>query len=296
MLITDAAVRETAATLAQSLGGDWALDPEAPADGAAHLVYSDGRAISFRPILGGATVQLWITGNAAPPLPDDVTPAERATHEAQIATRLAQGHRYNKATTLVTEGEEEPAVIILRTLEDDLLPAFEYKPRYVGHRPWIDLFDNALAAVTAERDTPPADDLGNEDGPAPEAEPDLEPEPVAEVEAQPDDEPEPVAEAEPEPDIDVERGPDDESASAADIAPEPEPEPVGHVEPEPDVEIKADAEGEGGQGGTPETAAVAQPEAGVEPEPAQADEQPGPTATRRPRKRTPRRRPKANTN
>ncbi|MFE2842605.1 hypothetical protein ACFXKS_03425 [Streptomyces scopuliridis] len=246
MLITDAAVRETAATLAQSLGGDWALDPEAPADGAAHLVYSDGRAISFRPILGGATVQLWITGNAAPPLPDDVTPAERATHEAQIAARLAQGHRYNKATTLVTEGEEEPAVIILRTLEDDLLPAFEYKPRYVGHRPWIDLFDNALAAVTAERDTPPADDPGNEDGPAPEVEP------VTEVEAQPD--------------IDIES--------------------------EPDVEIKAEAGGEG----EPETAAAAQPEGDVEPEPAQADERPGPTATRRPRKRTPKRRPKANTN
>ncbi|MEV8388630.1 MULTISPECIES: hypothetical protein [unclassified Streptomyces] len=273
MLITDAAVRETAATLAQSLGGDWALDPEAPADGAAHLVYSDGRAISFRPILGGATVQLWITGNAAPPLPADATPAERATHEAQIAARLAQGHRYNKATTLVTEEEEDPAVIILRTLEDDLLPAFEYKPRYVGHKPWIALFDNALAAVAAERDTPSADDAGNEDEPAPEAEPEREPEPVAESETKPDDGPAPIAEVEPAPDVEVE--PESES--------------------EPDVEIKADAEGEDGQGGDPETSAVTQPEAGVEPEPAQADEQTGPTATRRPRKRTPKRRPKANT-
>ncbi|MEU3215985.1 hypothetical protein [Streptomyces sp. NPDC006971] len=153
MLITDAAVRETAATLAQSLGGDWSLDPEAPADGAAHLIYSDGRAISFRPIFGGATVQLWITGNAAPTLPAGASPAERAAHEAHVTVRLPEGHRYNKATALVTDEEEEPAAIILRTLED-LLPAFEHKPRYVGHKPWIDLFDNALAAVTAEEDAP----------------------------------------------------------------------------------------------------------------------------------------------
>ncbi|WP_405889433.1 hypothetical protein OG427_02675 [Streptomyces sp. NBC_00133] len=139
MLITDAAVQEAAANLAQSLGGDWAIDPEAPADGAAHLTYSDGRGIGIRPIFGGTTVQLWITGNAAPPLPVGATPAEQADYEAQVAARLPEGHRYNKSTTLVTEDDEDPADIILRTLEDHLLPAFEYKPRYVGHRPWIDL-------------------------------------------------------------------------------------------------------------------------------------------------------------
>ncbi|MFF3248139.1 hypothetical protein ACFYWY_31445 [Streptomyces sp. NPDC002870] len=86
------------------------------------------------------------------------TPAEKAAHEAQIAPRFPEGRRYSKATTLVTEDDEDPADIILRTLEDHLLPAFEYKPRYVGHRPSIDLFDNVLAAVTAERDTPSAPD------------------------------------------------------------------------------------------------------------------------------------------
>lgn len=150
MLITDAAVREAAAHLAQSLGGDWAIDAEAPADGAAHLIYSDGRGISFRPIFGGTTVQLWITGSAAPPLPDDATLADHALREAQLTARLAEGHRYNKATTLVTEADEDPELIILRTLEDDLLPAFDYKPRYVGHRPWIDLFDSALSQVMDE--------------------------------------------------------------------------------------------------------------------------------------------------
>jgi hypothetical protein len=154
MLITDAAVREAAANLAQSLGGDWAIDTAAPADGAAHLVYSDGRGISFRPIFGGTTVQLWITGGGVPPLPDDAPLADHALREAQLTARLAEGHRYNKATTLVTEADEDPEVIILRTLEGDLLPAFDYKPRYVGHQPWIDLFDKALAQVMDE--APPA--------------------------------------------------------------------------------------------------------------------------------------------
>ncbi|MFI5800244.1 hypothetical protein [Streptomyces sp. NPDC051677] len=154
MLITDAAVREAAANLAQSLGGDWVIDTAAPADGAAHLIYSDGRGISFRPIFGGTTVQLWITGSAAPPLPDGAALADHALREAQLAARLAEGHRYNKATTLVTEADEDPELIILRTLEDDLLPAFDYKPRYVGHRPWIDLFDSALSQVMDE--APPA--------------------------------------------------------------------------------------------------------------------------------------------
>ncbi|MFF6986033.1 hypothetical protein [Streptomyces sp. NPDC010273] len=54
----------------------------------------------------------------------------------------------------MTEADEDPELIILRTLEDDLLPAFDYKPRYVGHRPWIDLFDKALSLVMDE--APPA--------------------------------------------------------------------------------------------------------------------------------------------
>ncbi|MDF9813058.1 hypothetical protein [Streptomyces sp. SPB162] len=261
MLITDAAVRETAVTLVQSLGGDWTLDPEAPADGAAHLIYSDGRAISFRPILGGATVQLWITGNAAPTLPDSATPAEYAAHEAHMAARLDEGRRYNKAASLVTEEEEEPAVIILRTLED-LLPAFEYKPRYVGHRPWIDLFHNALAAVTAERDTAPA------------AVPAVDGKDVAEVE------PEPVTEA------------------------EPEPEPVAKIAPEADTEREPDVEAEPERTSELTTAPEAQSEVvDAAPEPPQAEkdtgeveDQPKPAVSPRPRKRAPKRRPKASTN
>ncbi|MGW2860945.1 hypothetical protein [Streptomyces sp. NPDC001205] len=227
MLITDSAVRETAATLAQSLGGDWTLDPNAPADGAAHLVYRDGRAISFRPIFGGATVQLWITGNAAPTLPDNATPAEHAAQQARIAVRLPEGHRYNKATTLVTDDEEEPAVIILRTLED-LLPAFDYKPRYVGHRPWIDLFDNALAAVTAERTATPAEgeaEVEPERGPEPEPKPASEPEPG------------PDAESAPEPEPDTERAREERAEPAPDTEAKTQPSgPQGHENGNADAE------------------------------------------------------------
>ncbi|TXC98978.1 hypothetical protein [Streptomyces sp. ISID311] len=263
MLITDAAVRETAATLAQSLGGDWILDPEAPADGAAHLISSDGRAISFRPIFGGATVQLWITGNAAPTLLDDATPAELAAHEAHIAARLPEGHRYNKATTLITDDEEDPAVIILRTLEDHLLPAFEYKPRYVGHRPWIDLFENALAAVTAERGAPPAAaDTGEE--PEPEA---VEPEPEVDAGPEPQAAAEPEPEPEPEPDAEVEREREPEV--------EPEVGPAVGESPQPQ-----DPAGESHSDGASTPATETQ----------RGDAQPEEATNRRPRKRNPKNR------
>lgn len=201
MLITDAAVREAAVNLAQSLGGDWVIDTTAPADGAAHLVYSDGRGISFRPIFGGTTVQLWITGSGVPPVPDDATLAEHALREAQLTACLAEGHRYNKATTLVTEADEDPELIILRTLEDDLLPAFDYKPRYVGHRPWIDLFDKALSQVMDE--APPARGISLRDC-GPEAHttpPDVgeDAEPTADTESGPVADSDPAIEPDPSP-------------------------------------------------------------------------------------------------
>ncbi|WP_406126982.1 hypothetical protein [Streptomyces sp. NBC_00989] len=236
MLITDAAVREAAAHLAQSLGGDWAIDAEAPADGAAHLIYSDGRGISFRPIFGGTTVQLWITGSAAPPLPDSATLADHALYEAQVTARLPEGHRYNKATTLVTEADEDPELIILRTLEDDLLPALDYKPRYVGHRPWIDLFDSALSQVMDE--APPATgnslrDCGPEAHTTPhddaeDAEPATEAQPGTVADNDPAIEHVPT----PAPDGDQQTG-----SPAADEVRESAPSPTGEVTQPPNPEL-----------------------------------------------------------
>ncbi|MCX4761871.1 hypothetical protein OG562_12985 [Streptomyces sp. NBC_01275] len=283
MLITDAAVREAAANLAQNLGGDWAIDAEAPADGAAHLIYSDGRGISFRPIFGGTTVQLWITGNATPAFPEGATVAEQATCEAQFALRLPEGHRYNKSTTLVTETDEDPELIILRTLEDDLLPAFDYKPRYVGHRPWIDLFDSALSQVMGE--APPATGTSLRDS-GPEAH--TTPHDVG---------------REAEPAIDTETGP----AADSDLAIEHDPTPVPGSDQQPESPAVDEAQ-EGGPAPAEELEPAVTRPPSVEPEPdsapeaspadensGEADDQPtdetSPSTKRRPRTR--KRRPKA---
>ncbi|WP_105968373.1 hypothetical protein [Streptomyces geranii] len=285
MLITDAAVREAAAHLAQSLGGDWAIDAEAPADGAAHLIYSDGRGISFRPIFGGTTVQLWITGSAAPPLLDSAALADHALYEAQVAARLPEGHRYNKATTLVTEADEDPELIILRTLEDDLLPAFDYKPRYVGHRPWIDLFDSALTQVMDEAPLATGTSL-RDCGPEAHATPSNvveDPEPAT------DTEPGPVGDSDPEIESDPTSAPEGDQqpeSAAADEAQEGAPAPVEEPEPQPEVAQPSSAD--------PDAASESKPSGEISGE---ADAQPASetssTTKPRPRSRTPKRRPKA---
>ncbi|MFJ4939047.1 hypothetical protein ACIP8U_34995 [Streptomyces pseudovenezuelae] len=284
MLITDAAVQEAAANLAQDLGGDWAIDTAAPADGAAHLVYSDGRRISFRPIFGGTTVQLWITGGGAHPLPDDATPADRALHEAQLTARLAEGHRYNKATTLVTEADEDPELVILRTLEGDLLPAFDYKPRYVGHRPWIDLFDKALSQVMDE--APPATGTSLRDcGPEAHTTP---PDVGEGAEPTADTESGPVADSDPAIETDPTSSPDgDQQAEtpAADevqeegrsSAEEPDPENAQPAGSEPETQSASESRPADGSGGEADAQPVAET---------------SPSTKRRPRNRTPKRRPK----
>lgn len=285
MLITDAAVREAATHLAQSLGGDWAIDTEAPADGAAHLIYSDGRGISFRPIFGGTSVQLWITGSAAPPLPDSATLADHALYEAQAAARLPEGHRYNKATTLVTEADEDPELIILRTLEGDLLPAFDYKPRYVGHRPWIDLFDSALSEVMDE--APPATGTSLRDcGPEARTTPSdvgTNAEPQTDAEPGPVGDNDPAMEPDPTPAPEVDRQP---GGPAADEVQDGDPAPAEEPESEPEVTQPSSAE--------PDSASEPKPSGEIS---AEADVQPAvqtsSTTKPRPRSRTPKRRPKA---
>ncbi|MER6367513.1 hypothetical protein ABT255_03875 [Streptomyces mirabilis] len=282
MLITDAAVREAAANLAQNLGGDWTIDAEAPADGAAHLIYSDGRGISFRPIFGGTTVQLWITGSAAPPLPDSATLADHALCEA---ARLAEGHRYNKATTLVSETDEHPELIILRTLEDDLLPAFDYKPRYVGHRPWIDLFDSALSQVMDEAPSVTGTSLRDCGPEAHTTPPDVgeNAEPATDTESGSVADNYPAIEHDPAPAPDGDQHPEN---SAAGEVQERDPSPAEELDPE----VTPPPSGESG------------PDPAPEPKPAdensgELDDQPtgetSPTTKRRPRSRTPKRRPKS---
>ncbi|MEW2081052.1 hypothetical protein [Streptomyces sp. NPDC005283] len=282
MLITDTAVQEAAANLAQTLGGDWELDPIAPADGAAHLIYGDGRGIGIRPTFGGATVQLWIIGNAAPPLPVGATPAEQAVYEAQVAARLPEGHRYNKSTTLVTEADEDPEHIILRTLEDDLLPAFECKPRYVGHRPWIDLFDRALTQVMDE-ETPATGTSLRDCGPEAHTTPhDLGEDAESATDTEPADS-DPATEHDPTPATDDVQQPD---SPAADDIQAGGPSPAEEPEPEVTQPPSAEADTEPESAPEPRPANEMSSEAGDQP----ADET-GSTTKRRPR--TTKRRPKA---
>ncbi|MFB7395206.1 hypothetical protein [Streptomyces sp. NPDC056191] len=68
---------------------------------------------------------------------------------------LAAGHRYNHAISLLTEEDDiDPADLIQAAVENHLLPAFTLKPHYVGHRPWDDLFAEALDETKDEAATP----------------------------------------------------------------------------------------------------------------------------------------------
>ncbi|MFF5303661.1 hypothetical protein ACFY5F_30325 [Streptomyces sp. NPDC013161] len=161
----------------------------------------------------------------------DAILADHALREAQLTARLADGHRYNKATTLVTEADEDPELIILRTLEDDLLPAFDYKPRYVGHRPWKDLFDKALSQVIDEAQ--PATGTSLRDcGPGAHTTP---PDVGEDAEPTTDMEPDPVADNDPAIEPDPTPAPDgDQQADnpAVDEAQEEGPSPVEEPDPE----------------------------------------------------------------
>ncbi|WP_327385584.1 hypothetical protein [Streptomyces sp. NBC_01207] len=141
MLINDEATRQVAETVGNALGVGFTLRNAAIANGAAHIEYPDGRAVGFRPIFGGAIVQMWIIGNAKP-----------ASEGEPPTLRLLEGQTYHAAISLIdTEDDDDPADLILEKLTDDLLPAFEFKPHYVGHRPWEDVFNNALADSIAEQ-------------------------------------------------------------------------------------------------------------------------------------------------
>ncbi|MFE7129308.1 hypothetical protein ACFVIM_00415 [Streptomyces sp. NPDC057638] len=267
MLITDTAVQETAITVAQNLGGGWVIDSVLPTDGVARLNHPDGRAISFRSIFGGTSVQLWITGTA-PTLPGNATAADRAAYEACKSMFLPEGRRYNKATTLITEEDENPDAIILRTLREHLLPAFLCKPHYVGHRPWVEAFGEALDALNDESvNVTPGTSL-RACGPEAHLRPhgdDAEPENGNE----PEEQPEPELEADPS--TRREAGTGNSTDEGTPESPAPVDEPASEV-----VGREVDVASESAQ----------------EPTAEEGDEPPATVMSGRPRKRTTKRHPK----
>lgn len=91
MLINDEATRQVAETIGNALGVGFTLRNAAIANGAAHIEYPDGRALGFRPIFGGAIVQLWIIGIAKPagedhPPPSDCSKATATTRPYPSST------------------------------------------------------------------------------------------------------------------------------------------------------------------------------------------------------------------
>ncbi|MET9318778.1 hypothetical protein ABZX75_01050 [Streptomyces sp. NPDC003038] len=158
MLINDEATRQVAETVGNALGIGFTLRNAVLANGAAEMGYPDGRVLGFRPIFGGAFVQLWIIGNAKP-----------AGDGEPPTLGLLDGQLYHAAISLIDAEDTDPADLILEKLTNDLLPAFEFKPHYVGHRPWEDAFNNALADSIAEQSSRSrdADEDENAEEPSP---------------------------------------------------------------------------------------------------------------------------------
>ncbi|MGW4505876.1 hypothetical protein ACWENO_14680 [Streptomyces sp. NPDC004436] len=200
MLINDEATRQVAETIGTALGVGFTLRNAAIANGAAHIEYPDGRTLGFRPIFGGAIVQLWIIGNAKP-----------AGEGEPPTLALLEGHLYHAAVSLIDAEDADPADLILEKLTADLLPAFDFKPHYVGHRPWEDAFSRELAAAVAEPHAETASAPTQE--PALHADQEPEPGPVRG--------PEPMPTTEPAPDSDGQSEPEPSPATKADDPIEP---------------------------------------------------------------------------
>nr|WTB31853.1 hypothetical protein OG781_22310 [Streptomyces sp. NBC_00830] len=153
---------------------------------------------------GGGTVRLWAPGGSQPS--DDVAP-------------LPLGHRWHTVVHIGRlEADKDPAVVLYNAISNRLLPAFDTKPLYVGHRPWGPAPElEADATADAGATTLAA---GGTDQPVPEAAPEPEPQAPAEPAAKPTrlkGVPTPAPEAAPEPQ------PEPQAARAEQPAPAPKP-------------------------------------------------------------------------
>ncbi|MFF1839770.1 hypothetical protein ACFVXE_37245 [Streptomyces sp. NPDC058231] len=141
--LAPSALHATAEDLAVRLG--WQLDG-LDYDGIVHLQGDLERQIGMRLINNGSTVQLWATGGTQP-----------TDQPAYGIAPLPHGHRYNTAVHIsaLTE-DQDPGVVLYNTVRDNLLPVFDAKPYYVGHRPWepdiaTDVEPDAKAKPVAKR-------------------------------------------------------------------------------------------------------------------------------------------------
>ncbi|MFJ8430370.1 hypothetical protein ACIQ9P_03600 [Kitasatospora sp. NPDC094019] len=117
------------------------------------LATPEGRTIGARVTADGATLQLWITA-----------PGTRSGSPGYGKPGpLRPGHSYH-AVLKLGGLDGDPAEIIHDTLARDLLPVFDNKPHYLGHRPW-ETTDSTTEGADDQRQSTGAD-LAAEPNPA----------------------------------------------------------------------------------------------------------------------------------
>ncbi|MFF3493774.1 hypothetical protein ACFYWS_20745 [Streptomyces sp. NPDC002795] len=222
MQLTNSALYQCARGVAELLRAPWHTDDTLSAVGIIELVGPHKRTIGMTMIRNGRTVQTWATGGTTP------TP----TPDAEIQP-LPKGHRWHHAVNIDSlDSDQDPTAALYYAIHGNLVPAFDAKPLFVGHRPWepdpADDADPLDVEATVRAAIDEGVDLDDEPEPEPEPEP----------EAQPEPEPEPEPEAQPEPEVQ----PEPESEPEPEPEPEVEPEPTTEPEPQPDVEPATEPE------------------------------------------------------
>ncbi|MFI5799102.1 hypothetical protein [Streptomyces sp. NPDC051677] len=153
--LAPSALHATAESITEYLDSDsWQVN-KLINDGIIGLDGPHERQIGMRLLGDGSSIQLWATGGTVP-----------ADHEPiEDTIPLPHGHRWHIPVHIGgLEADEDPGVALYNTITDRLLPVFDAKPLYVGHRPWdppADLEADAAGATT------PAD-ASESDQPAPE--------------------------------------------------------------------------------------------------------------------------------
>ncbi|MGW2700867.1 hypothetical protein [Streptomyces sp. NPDC001340] len=124
MQLAPSALHETAGTLGGYLG--WTLN-ELIIDDIVSLDGPHERQIAMRLNSDGNNIQLWAVGGTEPvglELVEGIVP-------------LPRGHRWHTWVHIGRlEADRDPATILYDAITDRLMPVFDTKPLFVGHRPW----------------------------------------------------------------------------------------------------------------------------------------------------------------
>ncbi|MFF3378085.1 hypothetical protein ACFYXF_34680 [Streptomyces sp. NPDC002680] len=142
--LAPSALHGTAETLTGYLGVDiWQVNGLI-LDGIISLEGPHERQIGMRLLGDGSSIQLWATGGTVP-----------ADHEPTEGTiPLSRGHRWHTPVHIgALEADKDPGVVLYNTITDRLLPVFDTKPLYVGHRPWDPPAEPEAADATTPADS-----------------------------------------------------------------------------------------------------------------------------------------------